>query len=154
MWHSSGLSAILFPNYIVESYSPCNEMANSWMYSSIGSHKPILEYRVMFLSFQTDRSRQTVQTQIRGAVWSGSTLFAIPSASFGCITQRQAILFNFQGDYCKRSGVGNFRIFPVIKEYTEEISWECSPPLAPRRRVRVEEEGSLNTRNNKKWTHM
>ena len=43
---------------------------------------------VMFLSFWTDRSRQTVQTQItlRGAIWSGSTLFAIQSASFGLIT--------------------------------------------------------------------
>ena len=26
------------------------------------------------------------QTAPRGAVWSGSTLFAIPAASFGCIT--------------------------------------------------------------------
>ena len=33
---------------------------------------------VMILSFRTDR----------GAVWSGSTLFAIPSASFECITLR------------------------------------------------------------------
>ena len=41
---------------------------------------------IMFLSFWTDRSGQTVQTQIREAVWSGSTLFAIPSASFGLIT--------------------------------------------------------------------
>ena len=40
---------------------------------------------VMILSFRTDRSEQTVQTQIR-AVWSGSTLFAIASASFGIIT--------------------------------------------------------------------
>ena len=54
----------------------------------------------MILSFRTDRPGQTVQTQIRllledsadpdqtaprGAVWSGSTLFAIPSASFGLI---------------------------------------------------------------------
>ena len=37
----------------------------------------------MILSFRTDRSGQTVQTQIRGAVWSGSTLFAIPAAFFG-----------------------------------------------------------------------
>ena len=51
---------------------------------------------VIFLSFRTDRSGQIVQTQIRllleeqsdllGAVWSGSTLFAIPPASFGLIT--------------------------------------------------------------------
>ena len=42
----------------------------------------------MILSFWTDMSGQTVQTQIRQlvqAVWSGSTLFAIPSASFGAI---------------------------------------------------------------------
>ena len=43
----------------------------------------------MILSFRTDMPGQTVQTQIRllqGAVWSESTLFAIPSASFGLIT--------------------------------------------------------------------
>ena len=39
----------------------------------------LLAIPVMILSFRTDRSGQTVQTQ----VWSGSTLFAIPSASFG-----------------------------------------------------------------------
>ena len=39
----------------------------------------------MFLKFRTNRSGQTVQTQ-RGAIWSGSTLFAIPSASFGRVT--------------------------------------------------------------------
>ena len=47
---------------------------------------------VMILSFRTDRSVQTMYTQIRllikeqsdqdGAVWSGSTLFATLSASF------------------------------------------------------------------------
>ena len=36
-------------------------------------------YTVMILSFQTDMPGQTVQT-------SGSTLFSIPSASFGLIT--------------------------------------------------------------------
>ena len=45
---------------------------------------------IMFLSFWTDRSGQTVQIQISVLlVWSGSTLFAIPSASFGCITLRK-----------------------------------------------------------------
>ena len=38
---------------------------------------------VMILSFRTDMAGQTMQTQIRG-----STLFAIPSASFGLITLR------------------------------------------------------------------
>ena len=42
-------------------------------------------FTVMILSFRTDMPGQTVQTQI-GAVWSGSTPFAIPSASFGLIT--------------------------------------------------------------------
>ena len=41
-----------------------------------------------------------VQTQIRlleGAVLSGSTLFAIPSASFGCITLRKSHLVELLG---------------------------------------------------------
>ena len=43
---------------------------------------------VIIWSIGTDRAEQTVQTQIRlllkeqGAVWSGSTLFVILSASF------------------------------------------------------------------------
>ena len=45
----------------------------------------------MIPGFPTDMPGQTVQTQIqtapRGAVWSGSTLFAILSASFGLITR-------------------------------------------------------------------
>ena len=52
---------------------------------------------VMILRFRTDRSRQTVQTQIRLflAVSSGSTLFAIRAASFGCILFGKAVLFKF-----------------------------------------------------------
>ena len=47
------------------------------------SNKISLIYTVLIQSFRTDRSGQTVQTLIRllWAVWSGSTLFAIPSAS-------------------------------------------------------------------------
>ena len=37
------------------------------------------------------------QTAPRGAVWSGSTLFAIPSASFGCITRRNSHLVQLLG---------------------------------------------------------
>ena len=37
------------------------------------------------------------QTAPRGAVWSGSTLFAIPSASFGCITLRKHHLVQLLG---------------------------------------------------------
>ena len=46
---------------------------------------PFLFSNWMILSFRTDRSEQTVSTQ-RGAIWCWSKLFAIPSASFGCIT--------------------------------------------------------------------
>ena len=67
---------------------------------------------VMFLSFRTDRSGQTVQTQIR-LLLSGSTLFAIPSASFGCITLTKSHLVQLLGWYSKFSGVRNFRIFTV-----------------------------------------
>ena len=57
--------------------------------------KKITRNALMFLSFRTDRFGQTAQTQIRlllGAVWSGSTLFAISSASFGCISVRKSHL--------------------------------------------------------------
>ena len=54
---------------------------------------------VMFLSFRTDSADPT------GAVWSGSTLFAIPSASFGCITLRKSHLLELLGDYSKFSCV-------------------------------------------------
>ena len=76
-----------------------------------------MQNTVIFLRFRTDRSGQTVQTQIRllleeqsdqglhcldqtaprGAVWSGSTLFAIPPASFGWITLRKRHLVQLLG---------------------------------------------------------
>ena len=37
------------------------------------------------------------QTAPRGAVWSGSTLFAIPSASFGCVTLRKSHIVQVLG---------------------------------------------------------
>ena len=44
-------------------------------------------YAPMILSFRTDRSGQTVQTQIRLLLEEQSDQgFAIPAASFGCIT--------------------------------------------------------------------
>ena len=74
-------------------------------------------------------SEQTVCTQIRlllekqslGAVWSGSTLFAIPSASFGrispkknpCLSKFWIITFIF-------SGVRIFRNFTVIESRHEK----------------------------------
>ena len=58
----------------------------------------IITYTVIFLSFRTDSSGQTVQTQIRLLpVWSGSNLFAIPSTSFGCITLRKRHLVQLLG---------------------------------------------------------
>ena len=48
------------------------------------------KFTVMLVSFRTDMPGQTVQTQIRGAVWSGSTLFPILSALFGLITLWQS----------------------------------------------------------------
>ena len=64
--------------------SPCIPVKNSYMRT------------VMFLSFRTGRSGQRVQTQIR-AVWSGSTLFAIPAASSGFITLRKSHLIQLLG---------------------------------------------------------
>ena len=53
---------------------------------------------VMILSFWTDKSGKTVhQTAPRGAVWSGSTLFACPSASFGCIILHESHLAQILG---------------------------------------------------------
>ena len=62
----------------------------------------------MILSFWTDMLGQTVWTQIRllveeqsdqdlGAVWSGSTLFAILSAFFGLITLRKSHIVQIVG---------------------------------------------------------
>ena len=69
---------------------------------------------IIMLSFRTGRSWQTVQTQIGllGAVWSGSTLFATLSGSFGCITQYgKATLFKFfKDDYSKIFGYPNFMV--------------------------------------------
>ena len=49
----------------------------------------------------------------RRAVWSGSTLFASPSASFGCIILRRSHLVQLLGWLGKFSGVRNFRNFTV-----------------------------------------
>ena len=68
------------------------------------------------------------KTAPRGAVWSGSTLLAILSASFGCITLRKRHLVKLLGcDYNKFSAVRNFRIFTVVL-HTHDFQWQC--PLA------------------------
>ena len=65
-----------------------------------------------FPKFQTDRSGQTVQTQIR-LLLLGSTLFAMPSASFGCITLRKRhlvkILEWLQQNFWVSEYLGNLR---------------------------------------------
>ena len=48
-------------------------------------------------------------------LWSGSTLFAIPSASFGCNTLRKRHLVQLLGDNNKFSGVQNFKISMVYR---------------------------------------
>ena len=67
----------------------------------------------MILSFWTNRFGQTVQTQIillQGAVSSGSTLFAVSSASFGHITTCS----NFRVITATFLGVGICKIFTVV----------------------------------------
>ena len=61
----------------------------------------------MILSFLTNRSEQTVQTQIRLLLDQGLHCHSI------YIFGRIIALFKFQGDYSKFSGVRNFRIFMV-----------------------------------------
>ena len=55
------------------------------------------------------------QTASEEAVWSGSTLFAILSASFGCINAMLHQTFSvFRTIMVIVCGVPNFRIFTVI----------------------------------------
>ena len=60
---------------------------------------------------------------IRGAVWSGSTLFATPSASFGCITLRKSHLVQLFGWLQQILGVRTFRNFTVssIERFTSYL---------------------------------
>ena len=113
LWEHQDILTERTPRYLV-----CENTKISWLWE----HQDILTVRtpryldcentkiweelirhiatVMFLSFRTVRSGQTVQTQIRlllGAVWSGSTPFAIPSSSFGCITLKKRHLVHFLG---------------------------------------------------------
>ena len=75
---------------------------------------------VMILIFRTDRSGQTVQTQIR-LLLAESLLFAIPFASFQQNTLRFGLFLclNFRLITAKFSGVRKFRSFTVNSE--------CSP---------------------------
>ena len=64
------------------------------------------------------------QTALRGAVWSGSTLFAIPSASFGCITLRKRHLVQLLGwlqqSFWVSEYLGNLRYF-FYKKISESV---------------------------------
>ena len=77
--------------------------ARGWMYSAAHNVSVIpnrCHYRTVpkFLDTQVwANSADPDQTAPRGAVWSGSTLFAIPSASFRCVTQRKSHLVQILG---------------------------------------------------------
>ena len=72
---------------------------------------------VMILSFRTEKSGQTVQTQIRLLLEEqsdqGLHCLPFPMHFLDSLLQGKAILFNFKGDYSKFSGVRNFSIFTV-----------------------------------------
>ena len=73
----------------------------------------------MILSFRMDMPGQTVQTQIRGAVSSESTLFAILSESFGFIALWQShivhILEWLQQFFWVSEYLGNLRYESLCK---------------------------------------
>ena len=54
-------------------------------------------YRNVPIFFGQTGRGQTVQTHIRLLLWSGSTLFGISSAPFGCITLRKSHLVQLLG---------------------------------------------------------
>lgn len=63
---------------------------NLFFFSLSSSYK-IYSHTLQVLSIGTDRAEQTVQIDLERAVWSGSTLSAIPSATFNCITKTHYI---------------------------------------------------------------
>ena len=99
----------------------------------------------MILSFQTGRSGQTVQTQIRLLVWSGSTVFAITSVSFWMhySTVKPSYL-NFRVITASFPGVQMFTVDPGDRtsvfslfqntggaEETKTKGWVISSPSIP-----------------------
>ena len=75
----------------------------------------IYHYFPNFLDGQVwANSEDPDQTAPTEAVWSGSTLFAIPSVFFGCISLRKRHLVQLLGDYSKFLCVRNFRIFKEL----------------------------------------
>ena len=79
-WQTRGLEASI--NYSTSVSATLSADGAGHEQGEIWKLRMTSAFIVMFQSFRTDRSGQTVQTQIRRAVWSRSTLFAIPSASF------------------------------------------------------------------------
>ena len=82
----------------------------------------------MTLSFRTDRSGRTVQTQIRlllEEVWSGSSLFAIPFAPFRQNNQRFSlfvwILGSLQQKYLVSENLGTLRYVESLLD-THQLS--------------------------------
>ena len=76
--------------------------------------------------YDPNKSEQTVQTQIRlllGAVWSGSTQFAILLHLLGALLYGKAVLFKFQGDYSNFLGVRNLLDFYGIRGQTLILFW-------------------------------
>ena len=86
---------------------------------------------IMILNFQTDRSGQTVQTQIRLFLWSGSTLFAIPSASFRSINsmvKRRCSNFGvITANFSDVQMFANRNFYKKIKTYTRHpLNWKMT----------------------------
>ena len=79
---------------------------------------PLSSYYFVCLSmFLTDRSGKTVQTQIRGAVWSGSTLFAIPSSYVGPIRCHfRLVCLNCMASFIPLSLYINYHFLNLNKE--------------------------------------
>ena len=75
------------------------------------------------------------QTAPRGAVWSGSTLFAIASTSFGCITLKISHLVQLLGGYSKFLGVWSFKDFygsmDFAKRNASKKCWRTSKQCTP-----------------------
>ena len=82
-------------------------------------------YTVMTLSFRTDRSWQTVQTQIRPLLWSGSSLFAIPLASSWLNTLRCGlfvrILGTLQQSFLASENLGTLRYTRATTYWATQI---------------------------------
>ena len=91
--------------------SPCSVATN---------HQRFADYRIVpkFSDRQFwANSADPDQTAPRGAVWSGSTLFAIPSTSFGCITLKETpSCSTFRVITTNVLGVRIFRKFTVVTD--------------------------------------